>query len=635
MAQGIIRTINGPILAVREDIPSFFVSELVTVGPQDSPLLGEVVALREHRVIVQLFEDPSGLAPGVMVTGTGRPLSVCLRPGIMGNIFDGIQRPLRVDKNGGERKLSPIPPQSTAQPQPASAPQAVTAKGGIFSTNIISHDSAQACRSSIPAPEPEPLWPVSITVTTGQQLNPGDIYAQVEETAAITFRAMVPPGVSGSVELCLPSGHYTCDTPLISLATPEGPVDLALSQYWPIRTPRPVASRMTPSRPLVTGQRIIDSLFPIAKGGTAAIPGGFGTGKTMTQHQLAKWADADIIVYIGCGERGNEMTEVLEDFARLIDPKTGNPLLARTILIANTSDMPVAAREASIYTGITLAECYRDMGYHVALMADSTSRWAEALREISGRLEEMPAEEGYPAYLAGRLASFYERAGYVKTLSAREGSITVIGAVSPQGGDFSEPVTQNTKRYVRCYWALDRQLAYARHFPAIDWMNSYTGYTTDLDPWLTQNIGPNFPNLRERILGILHEESSLMEIAKLIGADTLPDRERLTLAIARVVRLGFAQQNAYHPSDVYTPLAKQQAMMEIVLHLYDTCAKLLDAGMEMDTLQKEDIFEKIIAVKYKETGSEHEMREAYFNEIDSFHRRIGGSKLAPQELAVG
>jgi len=571
MAKGIIRTINGPIIAVREDTPSFFVSELVTVEHAGKQLLGEVVALQAHRVIVQLFEDPSGLTTGCAVTGTGRPISVCLAPGIMGNIFDGIQRPLRAAKH----------------------------------------------------PEP-PLWPTKITVADGQRLNPGDIFAEVEETAAITFRAMVPPDISGIVESCLPSGPYTADTPLVTLMTQEGPVDLTLSQYWAIRVPRPIAARVAPSWPLVTGQRIIDSLFPIAKGGTAAIPGGFGTGKTMTQHQIAKWADADIIVYIGCGERGNEMTEVLEDFAKLTDPRTEKPLLARTILIANTSDMPVAAREASIYTGITLAECYRDMGYHVALMADSTSRWAEALREISGRLEEMPAEEGYPAYLASRLGSFYERAGYVQTLAGEEGSVTVVGAVSPQGADFSEPVTQNTKRFAGCFWALDRQLAYARHFPAIDWMNSYTGYTSALEPWLTQNVGPNFPNLRERILSILQDESSLMEIAKLIGTDILPDRERLTLAVARVVRLGFAQQNAYHPSDVFTPLARQMTMMEIILYLHDACLRLLDSGIAMETIQKEDIFERIIAVKYKEAASEDDMRLGYFNEIDEFCGRVAG-----------
>ena len=590
MAEGIIRTINGPIIAVREDRPSFFISELVSVETESRIIPGEVIALHTHRVIVQLFEDPSGLTPGQTVYGTGRPMSVQLQPGIVGNIFDGIQRPLQVEKHVASRNL----------------------------TRVRKHSY-----------ECEPHhWPTKITITPGQALNPGDIFAEVEETPAITYRATVPHDVSGTVETCLESGNYTSETVIATLTTPYGPYDLTLSQHHPIRTPRPVSARMPLARPLITGQRIIDSLFPIAKGGTAAIPGGFGTGKTMTQHQIAKWADADIIVYIGCGERGNEMTEVLEDFARLIDPRTGNPLLARTVLIANTSDMPVAAREASIFTGITIAECYRDMGYHVALMADSTSRWAEALREISGRLGEMPAEEGYPAYLAGRLASFYERAGYVKTLSGTEGSITVVGAVSPQGADFSEPVTQNTKRFVRCFWALDRQLAYARHFPAIDWMGSYTGYTLDLDPWLTQNIGPGFPKLRERILGILQEESSLMEIAKLIGTSTLPNRELLTLAISRVVRLGFAQQNAYHPSDVYTPLARQQTLMEIILYLYDTCQKLLEDGAEMENLQKEGIFETVIAAKYKDANDEDEIRQMYFKEIDGFYDKIFPAPLA-------
>ncbi|MCL2404285.1 MAG: V-type ATP synthase subunit A [Defluviitaleaceae bacterium] len=585
MAKGIIRTINGPIISVREETPSFFVSELVMIQHDNKHLPGEVIALHTHRVIIQLFEDPTGLTAGLTVMGTGHPMSVHLRPGIVGNIFDGIQRPLHVEKHISGRSLT-LPPKKHSQDQTT------------------------------------PKWHTNITVAVGQHISAGDTFAEVQETPAITYRAMVPPGMSGTVESCLPSGSYTTDTALVTLITQDGPQDLSLSQRYPIREPRPISARMAPSRPLITGQRIIDSLFPIAKGGTAAIPGGFGTGKTMTQHQIAKWADADIIVYIGCGERGNEMTEVLEDFARLMDPRTGKPMLARTILIANTSDMPVAAREASIYTGMALAECYRDMGYHVALMADSTSRWAEALREISGRLEEMPAEEGYPAYLASRLGSFYERAGYVQTLSGAEGSITVVGAVSPQGADFSEPVTQNTKRFVRCFWALDRQLAYARHFPAIDWMGSYTGYTSDLDPWLTQNVGPAFPELRTRILEILQEESSLMEIAKLIGADTLPSRERLVLAIARVIRLGFAQQNAYHPTDVYTPLARQQTMMEIILHLYDTCQSLLDTGLEMDSIQKGGIFECVIAAKYKDIDNEDEMRQGYFNEINGFSERV-------------
>jgi len=602
MPTGELRTINGPILAVRANEPGFFVSELVKVGPK--PLLGEVVALRTHRVIIQLFENPAGLTPGLEVIGTGVPLSVCLKPGIVSHIFDGIQRPLRVDREATRKVLAYQPPRP---------------KESL--SDIVFPSRNGKARSSA---DEEPSWPVKIICTTGQHLNPGDVFAEVEETSSITFRAMVPPGISGTVEFCIPSGDYTADTELVSIETPEGSKTLTLTQHWPIRKPRPINTRTNPSSPLLTGQRVIDCLFPIAKGGTAAIPGGFGTGKTMTQHQIAKWADADIIVYIGCGERGNEMTEVLEDFGKLTDPRTGKPLLARTILIANTSDMPVAAREASIFTGMTIAECYRDMGYHVALMADSTSRWAEALREISGRLEEMPAEEGYPAYLTSRLGSFYERAGYVTTLSGKEGSITIVGAVSPQGADFSEPVTQNTKRFVRCFWALDKQLAYARHFPAIDWMNSYTGYTEDLTPWFTENVGPDFPTLRERLLSLLQDESNLLEIAKLIGADILPDQERLTLALARVIRLGFAQQNAYHPSDVYTPLARQQTMMEIILYLYDTCQKLLDAGLEMDMLQKEGIFERVIAVKYKEAKTEDEMRQTYFGEIDVFYDRVVG-----------
>jgi len=598
MPRGELRTINGPLLAVRADEPGFFVSELVKVGPK--ALLGEVIALRTHRVIVQLFEDPGGLSPGIEVIGTGAPLSVNLRPGLLGNIFDGIGRPLRVERQLNGKILTYLPQKSKE-----------TLTDVFFPSRNGNCD--------------EPRWQTKILVKPGQEINAGDIFAEVDETSAITYRAMVPTDVFGIIESCVPDGRYTAEFPLVTVATQNGPVDLNLTQEWPIRVARPIANRLSPGNPLITGQRVIDSLFPVSKGGTAAIPGGFGTGKTMTQHQIAKWADADIIIYIGCGERGNEMTEVLEDFGKLTDPRTGKPLLARTILIANTSDMPVAAREASIFTGMTLAECYRDMGYHVALMADSTSRWAEALREISGRLEEMPAEEGYPAYLASRLGGFYERAGYVETLCGAEGSITVVGAVSPQGADFSEPVTQNTKRFVRCFWALDKQLAYARHFPAIDWMNSYTGYLGDLEEWYTKNAGPDFPKLREKILNLLQEESNLLEIAKLIGSDTLPDRERLTLALARVIRLGFAQQNAYHPSDVYTPLPKQKTMMEIILYLCKTCHKLLDDGVEMDRIQKEGIFERVIAVKYKETNTEDEMRDGYFGEIDMFRDRLLGA----------
>ena len=366
----------------------------------------------------------------------------------------------------------------------------------------------------------------------------------------------------------------------------------------------------------------MDTLFPLAKGGTAAIPGGFGTGKTMNQHQIAKWADADIIIYIGCGERGNEMTQVLEEFSELIDPKSGNPLMDRTTLIANTSNMPVAAREASIYTGITLAEYYRDMGYHVAIMADSTSRWAEALRELSGRLEEMPAEEGFPAYLASRLSAFYERAGYMENLNGTEGSISIIGAVSPQGGDFSEPVTQNTKRFVRCFWGLDKSLAYARHFPAIHWLTSYSEYFDELANWYNTNVGPDFVSCRTKILALLNQESSLMEIVKLIGSDVLPDDQKLTLEIARVIRLGFLQQNAFHDQDTCVPLKKQLLMMKIILYLYDKASKLIAIGLPMSVLKENNIFEKIISIKYDIPNDKLSMFDDYKVEIDNFYAEI-------------
>ena len=386
--------------------------------------------------------------------------------------------------------------------------------------------------------------------------------------------------------------------------------------------PRPSAARYASSEPLVTGQRILDTMFPIAKGGTAAIPGGFGTGKTMTQHQIAKWANADIIIYIGCGERGNEMTQVLEEFSELIDPKSGNPLMDRTTLIANTSNMPVAAREASIYTGVALAEYYRDMGYDVAIMADSTSRWAEALRELSGRLEEMPAEEGFPAYLASRLSAFYERAGYVQTLNGAEGSVSIIGAVSPQGGDFSEPVTQNTKRFVRCFWGLDKSLAYARHFPAIQWLTSYSEYLNDLAPWYQTNVDKRFVDHRNQIMAILNQESSLMEIVKLIGSDVLTDDQKLTLEIARVVRLGFLQQNAFHPDDTCVPMKKQFLMMDVILYLYKKAKALVTMGMPMSILKESNIFDRIVSIKYDVPNDKPEMFDDYYKAIDAFYDEV-------------
>ena len=493
-----VRGINGPAVTIESG--EFSMSEMIDVGG----LMGEIIALMPNTATAQLYENTAGLRPGTAVTGTGQPLSVNLQPGIVGHIFDGIFRPLDA-----------------------------------------------AARN---------VWPTRVLATVGQHLSEGDIYAEVDETLLITYKAMVPPGISGTVTSAAQDGEYDPAHPIITLDNTV----LTLSQTWPIRIPRPVKIRQPLSRPLITGQRVIDTFFPIAKGGTAAIPGGFGTGKTMIQHQLAKWCDADLIVYIGCGERGNEMTEVLEDFAKLTDPKNGQPLLNRTVLIANTSDMPVAAREASIYTGITIAECYRDMGYHVAVMADSTSRWAEALRELSGRLGEIPAEEGYPAYLATRLSAFYGRAGYVTNLNGTDGSVTIVGAVSPQGGDFSEPVTTHTKRFISCYWALDRRLAYARHFPAIDWMNSYSNYLPVLSDH-AKKISPKLMGLREKAMSILMDEHALLEIVKLIGSDALSKNQRETLALAKKIRQEFLQQNAYDPQDTFMPPEKQFALLDNII----------------------------------------------------------------------
>jgi V/A-type H+-transporting ATPase subunit A len=581
---GIIEGINGPVLNVRVTGQGLFhMSEMAVVG--DKRLVGEVISLRPGAATVQVFEETAGLTPGQEVRGTSRPLSVTLGPGIIGNIFDGIQRPLK----------------------------AIAGKSGLFIESGVFVDNLDT----------EKKWAVRMKVKTGDIVSPGSFIAETSETPAVVFKAMVPPGVGGTVVSAVPDGEYTVTENLCEIKDGNGIIiPVALSSRWPIRQPRPVKERRVVTQPLITGQRIIDTLFPIAKGGMAAIPGGFGTGKTMTQHQLAKWADADIIVYIGCGERGNEMTEVLEDFSRLTDPRTQQLMLARTVLIANTSNMPVAAREASIYTGITIAEFYRDMGYHVALMADSTSRWAEALRELSGRLEEMPAEEGYPAYLASRLSSFYERAGYAENLNGTEGSITVVGAVSPQGADFSEPVTQNTKRFVRCFWALDRTLAYARHFPAVHWMNSYSEYLEDMTEWYDKNVGPDFTARREQILKILYEESDLLEIVKLIGADVLPDSQRLILAMAKVIRTGYLQQNAYHAFDTYVPFEKQLKMMEIILYLYETCQKLLMFNISMNELAEEDIFERVVNIKYDVGNDEPEKLDAYKLLIDDFYNTV-------------
>lgn len=579
---GKIFGINGPVIYLKGNT-GLKMSEMVYVGQEK--LVGEVIALTSDMTTIQVFEETSGLKPGETVTAAGSAISVTLAPGILNQIFDGIERPLaEIAKNSG----------------------------AYISRGI-----------SVDALDTKKLWETHLTVTEGQVLYGGAIFAEVPETSAIVHKVMVPPDIEGTVLSVVPDGSYTiCDT-LVVLLTKDGTeIPLTMTQHWPIRVPRPVQERYTASRPLVTGQRILDTLFPIAKGGTAAVPGGFGTGKTMTQHQIAKWSDADIIVYIGCGERGNEMTQVLEDFSKLIDPKSGNPLMDRTVLIANTSNMPVAAREASIYTGITLAEYYRDMGYDVAIMADSTSRWAEALRELSGRLEEMPAEEGFPAYLASRLSAFYERAGLMRNLNGTEGSVSIIGAVSPQGGDFSEPVTQNTKRFVRCFWGLDKSLAYARHFPAIHWLTSYSEYLSDLAPWYSDYVGTDFVFCRNQFVALLNQESSLMEIVKLIGSDVLPDDQKLILEIARVIRLGFLQQNAFHPEDTCVPLEKQLAMMQTILYLYDKSRALVTMGMPMSILKQSNIFERVIAIKYDVANHELSKFQEYKTAIDAFYDEV-------------
>ena len=579
---GKIYGINGPIITIKGNL-GFKMSEMVYVG--EHRLVGEVIGLTKEQTTIQVFEETTGLRPGELVEGAGRALCVTLAPGIITNIFDGIERPL----------------------------QLIGQQAGAYIPRGVSVDLLDR----------EKKWETKITVKPGDVVIGGMVIAEVPETPAIVHKVMVPPDLEGTVVRTVENGTYTIEETLVVIRRQDGEEkELTMTQQWPIRIPRPVQKRYPADRLLVTGQRILDTLFPIAKGGTAAIPGGFGTGKTMTQHQLAKWSDADIIIYIGCGERGNEMTNVLEEFSHLVDPKTGNLLMDRTTLIANTSNMPVAAREASIYTGVTLAEYYRDMGYDVAIMADSTSRWAEALRELSGRLEEMPAEEGFPAYLASRLSAFYERAGMMMNLNGTEGSVSIIGAVSPQGGDFSEPVTQNTKRFVRCFWGLDKSLAYARHFPAIHWLTSYSEYISDLAPWYKDHVSREFMDCRNRMIVILNQESSLMEIVKLIGSDVLPDDQKLVLEISRVIRLGFLQQNAFHPDDTCVSMEKQMKMMQTILYLYDKAKALVTMNMPMSVLKSETIFEKVIAMKYDIPNDHLELFDEYKRAIDAFYDRV-------------
>ena len=556
--KGIIKSIAGP-LVIAEQIAGCEMYEVVRVGEEG--LMGETIKLIEDLAYIQVYEDTTGLKPGEPVTRTGMPLSVELGPGIMGNFYDGIQRPL----------------------------QAIKEQAGNFITRGI----------SAPGLDAEKKWDFTPVVEAGADLVEGDIVGTVPESKVITHKIMIPPGKGGKL-LEIKKGSFTVNDVVAVVETAEGKADITMRQQWPVRIGRPSKEKLPPEVPLLTGQRIYDTFFPVAKGGTAAIPGGFGTGKTVSQHQLAKWANSQIVVYVGCGERGNEMTEVLDTFPELDDPTTGEKLMERSTLIANTSNMPVAAREASIYTGVTIAEYYRDMGYDVALMADSTSRWAEALREISGRLEEMPGEEGYPAYLATRLSAFYERAGRVVTLGKEErlGSVSLVGAVSPPGGDLSEPVSQNTLRVVGSFWALDSSLADRRHFPAINWLRSYSLYLDPTREWYNEHATEEFRKLRTQALATLQTEAELQEIVQLIGPDALPERERALLEIARMIREDYLQQHAYHEVDSYCSLEKQLLMLKIISLFNEKALEAIDLGVGVDKIISLPVKDEIARMKY-------------------------------------
>ena len=563
MSKGTIKKVAGP-LVIAEGMRDANMYDVVRVAQQR--LIGEIIEMHGDQASIQVYEETSGLGPGEPVESTGVPMSVELGPGLITNIYDGIQRPLEEIR----KKI-----------------------GNSLERGV-----------EVPSLDREKKWHFIPCVQVGDAVSGGDPIGTVKETEVVTQKIMVPPGVSGKIK-SIAEGDYTVVETVATLETDGGQIrELQLMQRWPVRTGRPYQQKLSPDMPLITGQRVIDTLFPIAKGGVAAVPGPFGSGKTVVQHQLAKWAEADIVVYIGCGERGNEMTDVLMEFPELKDPKTGRSLMERTVLIANTSDMPVAAREASIYTGITIAEYFRDMGYSVALMADSTSRWAEALREMSGRLEEMPGEEGYPAYLGSRLAQFYERAGRVITLGkeGREGSLSVIGAVSPPGGDISEPVSQATLRIVKVFWGLDSQLAYQRHFPAINWLTSYSLYVDNMANWFNEKVHKDWMSLRQRLLVLLQEESELNEIVQLVGMDALSAPDRLKLETARSIREDFLNQNAFHEVDTYSPLEKQYLMMRLMLDYYDAAAKALQQGAGIEGLVALPVRERIGRFKYIESN---------------------------------
>jgi V/A-type H+-transporting ATPase subunit A len=573
VGNGVIESVSGPVVTAR-DLDARM-NDVVYVG--DEGLMGEVIEIEGNITTIQVYEETSGVGPGEPVENTGEPLSVDLGPGMLDAIYDGTQRPLDVL----EDKM----------------------------------DSAFLDRGvDAPGIDLEKEWEFEPTVEVGDEVSAGDVIGTVEETVTITHKVMVPPDYEGGEVTAIEAGEFNVEETVAELDSGE---EVSMHQEWPVREARPSVEKRTPTKPLVSGQRVLDGLFPIAKGGTAAIPGPFGSGKTVTQHQLAKWADADIVVYVGCGERGNEMTEVIEDFPELEDPKTGNPLMARTSLIANTSNMPVAARESCIYTGITIAEYYRDMGYDVALMADSTSRWAEAMREISSRLEEMPGEEGYPAYLAARLSQFYERAGYFENINGSMGSVSVIGAVSPPGGDFSEPVTQNTLRIVKTFWALDADLAERRHFPSINWNESYSLYRDQLDPWFEENVTENWSEIRQWAIDVLDEENELQEIVQLVGKDALPEDQQLTLEIARYLREAYLQQNAFHPTDTFCPPEKTYLILTTIKTLNDEAFDALDAGVPVEDLVSLETAPQINRIGVQEDYEEYveEIKEDITEEL--------------------
>ncbi|MCQ2594248.1 MAG: V-type ATP synthase subunit A [Treponemataceae bacterium] len=553
MIEGKITRISGPIVYA-EGLDGCGLYDVVDVG--EAKLIGEIIRLKDGIATIQVYEDDTGMAIGEKVVSNNRPLSLRLGPGLVGTIYDGIQRPLETMYNTSGAFLLP----------------------GERTTPL----------------DEEKKWEFTPILSAGDEIKPGVIIGTVQETASVLHKIMVPPTIRGKkLTKIMPKGEYTINE---AVAVTDSGEEIMLAQYWPVRKPRPYAEKLTVTEPLMTGQRVIDVFFPLSKGGTAAIPGGFGTGKTMTQHAIAKWCDADIIVYIGCGERGNEMTDVLTEFPTLIDPRTGRSLMERTILIANTSNMPVAAREVSLYSGITLAEYYRDMGMAVAIMADSTSRWAEALRELSGRMEEMPAEEGFPAYLPTRLAEFYERAGRVTSLCGSEGSVSVIGAVSPPGGDFSEPVTQHTKRFIRCFWALDRELANARHYPAIGWIDSYSEYADEVRSWWDK-LDPRWAEVRQQALDLLKREQRLQQIVRLIGPDALPDADRLILVIAEMIKNGFLQQNAFDDIDVYSVPEKQIMILSLIMEFYEKSLALIKGGAPLVKVTALPVREEIVRIK--------------------------------------